>query len=585
MSGIAYTCIHESTSRGSLKIYTLVRYRLLVLLSVLVFVSCKRDIGPDTSQLFCYNEANGISSLDPALASYQAAGWAGTQLFNSLVDLDTALVPQPCLAQSWEIADSGCTWTFHLRTDVSFHTDPCFGSRGTRRMKAEDVRYSIERIIHAKSKSPGLWVFRRRIVGADDFYRASQQGQEKHCSGIKVLDDSTLQFRLVSAYAPFLQLLCMPYAWVVPREAIEFYGQDFGRHPVGTGPFCFDHWTTDVELLLKKNTTYFRFDSAGQRLPYVQGVRISFIKDSKTEFLEFRSGNVDVLSSIDPSIAPAVVDEGGTLREAFRQYQIQQACAQSVEYYGILLDTTIGAGHQSMLARSRYLRQALNYAIDRERIVRYVLNGKGKAATHGVLPPGLPGFDESTRGYDYDPERARQLLAKAGFPAGKGLPVLTLQMGNSARTVSVAEAIQQMWKEIGVQLEIKQVDFPQHLEMVSSSKLQLWRTSWIGDYPDPENFLALFYSGFHSPNGPNTTHYKSTVADSLYTLALSPLLSSEQRFALYRQMERMIIEESPWIFLYYSRIERLLQPSIHGLSLDGADRLVLETVRKSTTGR
>jgi ABC-type transport system substrate-binding protein len=177
------------------------------------------------------------------------------------------------------------------------------------------------------------------------------------------------------------------------------------------------------------------------------------------------------------------------------------------------------------------------------------------------------------------------LLTKAGYPGGAGLPAVTLQMGNSARTVSVGEAIQQMWKEIGVTVNLKQVDFPQHLEMVSASKLALWRTSWIGDYSDPENFLALFASEFFSPSGPNTTHYKRTSIDSLYGLIASSPVSSEQRYRWVHEAERQILEDCPWVFLYYPVIQRLVQPNVTGLPIDGSDRLVLERVRKIRSSR
>ncbi len=581
MSEFAYRQRGQGSLAGSLKIYTLVFGRIVCFWLLLWAVGCKPQLVQSDAQFFHYNEANGIASLDPALASYQAASWAGKQLFSSLVDLDSSLKVVPSVAQSWQISQDGLRWTFHLRTDVRFHNDRCFASGQGRILRASDVQFSIERVLRASTRSPGQWVFRDRLKGAAAFITQSRLSVNDHCEGIQILNDSTIVFTLQQPYAPFLQLLSMPYAWIVPQEALSYYGPDFGRHPVGTGPFVFDHWTSDVELVLKRNSEYFKVDADGHRLPYLEGIHISFIKDGKTEFLEFRSGNVDMISSLDPSIAPSVIDPSGHLRDAFHDYQLQQCCAHSIEYYGILLDTTVAEGQHSVVARNVRVRQALNYAIDRERIIRYVLNGKGRAATYGVLPPGFPGFSEHTIGYGYDPERARQLLAAAGFPAGKGLPPLVLQMGNSARTVSVAEAIQQMWKEIGVQLSIRQVDFPQHLEMVSSSKLQLWRTSWIGDYPDPENFFALFYSGFRSPIGPNTTHYTSARVDSLYTRALSPLLREEERFELYHQLEQEVVSDSPWIFLYYPIIQRLLQPSIRGLSLDGADRLVLETVRKS----
>jgi len=372
----------------------------------------------------------------------------------------------------------------------------------------------------------------------------------------------------------------MPYAWVVPREAIDYYGDEFGRHPVGTGPFRMDHWTQDIELVMRRNERYFKTDVRGQRLPYLERVSVSFMRDTKSEFVEFRKGRLDVLAALDPSIATAVVQADGSLQQAFAGYTLQQVCAQSIEYYGILLDTLTEVGRSTPLARSRLLRQALNYAIDRERIVRYVLHGKGVPAHHGVIPPGMPGYSPDVIGYSYDPERARKLLQQAGFTGGKGLPPLTLQMGNSARTVSVGEAIQQMWKEIGVDVSLKQVDFPQHLEMVSSSKLPLWRTSWIGDYADPENFLALFYSGFRSPSGPNTTHYVHHSVDSLYELIVGSQTSSEQRFGWVHEAERQVLEDCPWIFLYYPVIQRLVQPNVIGLPIDGSDVLVLERVRK-----
>ncbi len=579
MSGIAHTCIHRSRSTGSLTIHTLV----IILISALLCNSCHHEQRFDAST-FRFNDASGIQSLDPALASYQSAIWAGTQLYNGLVELDSALQVQPALARSWSVDTSGCEWIFHLRTDVYFHEDSCFGDMRTRRLRSSDVQFSFERVIDAATASPGLWVFRKRVVGAEDYYQSTRRRVASHCQGIECIDDSTIRVRLVRPFAPFLKLLSMPYGWVIPPEAVSWYKKDFGRHPVGTGPFRFRHWNQDVAMDFVRNDRYFKRDEKGIQLPYLDAVHISFSHDTKTEFLEFRSGELDVMTSIDPTIASAVVTSDGKLRDGFQHYQLQQCCAQLVEYYGILLDTNRGAGQHSVLSRSPLLRQALNYAIDRERIVRYVLNGKGSATLHGILPPGTPGYSLETKGYSYDPDKARQLLAKAGYPGGKNLPPFILQMGTSARTVSVGEAVQQMWKEIGVSVDIRQVDFPTHLDMISSSQLQLWRTSWIGDYPDPENFLALFYSGFHSPNGPNTTHYRDPRVDSLYELALQSRWTENERYTMYHEIENIVVEDCPWIFLYDNIIQRLVQPGIDGLPLDGADRLVLERVRKSRPG-
>ncbi len=555
----------------------------IAIISCLFIVSCGGHRASDEQSLtsFTYNEPDGIASLDPAVASYQAATWANTHVFNGLVELDTNLGIAPCIASSWEVDDAGRRWTFHLRTDVWFHTDACFGSDSTRRVTAEDVRYSIERICDARTKSTGLWAFRSRIVGADVFHQHSRAGRSGHISGITVVDDSTITITLTEPFAPFLAVLTMPYGSIVPKEAVERYGADFGQHPVGTGPFRFERWVPDVELTLARNERYFKVDTRGKRLPYLTSVHITFLRDVKNEFLEFTRGRYDVVSSVDGSFAPSVYDVDGTLKPPYTKFRIHRAAAHSIEYYGIMLDTTYPAARAVPLASQRLLRQALNYAIDRHRIVTYVLHGRGIPAHHGVLPPTMPGFSDTVRGYQYDADRARDLLAQAGYPYGKGLPQLLLQLGNNPRTASVAEAIQEMWREIGVKVELRQVDFPQHLSQVRSGELAMWRTSWMGDYPDPENFLALFTSQNFSPSGPNTTHTRRADLDDLYTRALSPKLTFSERAALYHEMERIVLEESPWIFLYHDVLIRLTQPNVQGFLLDGSGRLLLERVYKT----
>ncbi|MCS7169032.1 MAG: ABC transporter substrate-binding protein, partial [Candidatus Kapabacteria bacterium] len=529
---------------------------------------------------FLYNEAEGITSLDPAHMSYMSAIWVGTQLYNGLVEFDTALRVVPCLARAWSRDATGRLWCFVLRRDVFFHDDPCFGGK-PRRFRAADVKFSFERICDARTRSPGLWVFWGKIVGVEEFHAATLRGERlpEGVRGIRVVDDTTVEIELQRPFAPFLSLLTMPYCWIVPEEAVRSYGKDFFRHPVGTGPFRLLEWQPDVRLVLLRNERYFKVDATGTRLPYLDSVVVRFLRDPRTAFWEFQQGRLDMVSGIDPSLLPAVLTPDGRLRPEFAHYQLLSSPAYAIEYYGIMLDTTTEGGRASPLARSRLLRQALNYAIDRQRIVRHVLYGLAEPAHYGVLPPGFPGFSPGTVGYRYDPQRARQLLAAAGFPNGEGLPVLTLQLGISPRTLSVAEAVQQQLAEMGIRVELRQVSFPQHLAMVREGRCMLWRTNWIADYLDPENFLALFYSGYRAPDGPNTTRVRLVEVDSLYDRALAEV-EAERRFQLYRQIERRVLDEAPWIFLYYPRLVRLLQPTVAGMYLDGSDRLVLEQVRK-----
>lgn len=543
---------------------------ILFLGIITILASCVRTtVHEADANTFRYNEPDGIASLDPAVASYQSAVWATGQLYNGLVELDSNLSIAPCLATSWSLDEGGKRWTFHLRTDVWFHTDTCFAVAGlpkkTRTVNASDVVYSIRRIYDGSARSTGAWVYRDRI------------------SQIVAVDDSTVQITLTSPFAPFLAVLTMPYGYIVPHEAIEYYGNDFGQHPVGTGPFQFKKWVQDVAVDLHRNPLYFKRSASGVQLPFLDGVRITFLRDTKSEFLEFLHHGYDIVTSVDGAIAPSVYDATGTLREPYQHLRLLRAPALSVEYYGILLDTTKPGAHQSPLATNRLLRQALNYAIDRHRIVTYVLHGRGIPTHHGFLPPSLPGYSDSVRGYRFDPDLAKQLLARAGYPGGKGLPTLLLQLGHNPRTASVAEAVQEQWKDIGVNVELRQVDFPQHLSQVRAGELPMWRTSWIGDYPDPENFLSLFTSANRAPAGPNTTHLCSAKLDSLFNAALLPSLSTEQRNALYRQMQDDIVEQSPWIYLYHDVLIRLTHDNIHGLTIDGTGRLLLEQVRKTSS--
>lgn len=545
-----------------------------------LLLSCGKHSLPPSPDTFCYNEPDGLLSLDPAMAGYRSAIWTSTHLFNGLVELGPNSTIMPCIARQWETDPSGLEWTFTLRTDVWFHDDPCFGPATTRRVTAADVRYSIERICDARTKSTGLWVFRTRIDGAQEFFENTKRGIDGSIRGIRIVNDSVVRIRLTKPFAPFLAILTMPYACIIPREAVQRYGAEFGRHPVGTGPFAFARWKPDIELSLTRNPRYFKVDSVGTRLPYLKTVAITFLRDPKSEFLEFTHGHLDFVSSIDGSFESTILRDNGTLQPPYDVYQLYRAAAQSVEYYGILLDTTYAAAKAVPLARQRLLRQALNYAIDRHRIVTYLLHGRGIPAQYGVLPPTMPGFSDSVRGYRYDPDLARRLLAQAGYPNGSGLPPLLLQLGNSERTASVAEAVQAMWHDVGINVELRQVDFPQHLSMVRAGELAMWRTSWIGDYPDPENFLALFVSANCPPNGPNTTRVRRTDLDSLYEVARTPRLSAPERYALYHRMERIVLDECPWVFLYYNVNMWLAQPNVRGLTLDGSERLTLERVFK-----
>jgi len=547
-------------------------------LAALLTGGCGRTGNSATSNTFAYNEIEDLNTLDPARTSARAPWWVGGQIFVGLVGLDSSLAPIPLIAKSWSTSDDGKRWTFNLRNDVFFADDPCFPDGKGRRVTAEDIRYSFERICNPGTASTGFWVFRGKVRGAEEFYASPAAGT--HVSGFGVPNDTTFEMELIEPSPLVLSLLSMPYCFIVPREAVEKYGNDFFRHPVGAGPFRLAEWKTGERLVLTRNPRYFERDAAGKQLPYLDSVKVSFITDKKTEFVEFQQGHLDAVTSIDPAFLDQVfTPDGNGLVGEYAKFRLYTVPSMSIEYYGIMLDKNAPGANGSVLVDNRFLRRAINYAIDRESIVRYVLHGQAIPATHGPIPPGIPGYS-GVEGYRFDREMARKLLDSAGYPGGKGAPELSLQISESERVIAVAQAIQEQLNAVGIRLKINRVSPAQHRSMAADGKLPFWRANWMADYPDAENFLALFYSKYASPSGSNTTRFANATVDSLYRAALAPGLTTEQRSLIYGAAERIVLDQAPWIFIYHSSIQRLTQPGIEGYSVDPLDRLVLTNVRK-----
>src|SRR6266496_4251688 len=362
--------------------------------------------------IFHYNEQTGIASLDPAFAKNQSIMWAVHQLYSTLVEIDKDLNIVPSIAKSWEISGDRRMYTFHLRNDVFFHDDVAFTFKKGRQLIAQDVVYSLSRIIDKQTASPGAWIFNNKIDSMN---------------GFRPINDSTFQLKLIRPYTPILGILSMQYCSIVPKEAVEKYGSDFRRHPVGTGPFGFVAWEERQALILKKNKNYFEKDSAGNRLPYLDGIKISFYDSKATEFLLFRQKQLDFINDMESSFKDEMLTKRGELRKNWEgKIVLQTHPYLNIEYLGILVDSSNELVKNSPL-RSRKIRQAINYGFDRRKMILYLRNSLGTPAESGFVPAGLPSFDSSkVKGYDYDPGKCKQLLAEAGFPGGNGLPPVRL---------------------------------------------------------------------------------------------------------------------------------------------------------------
>ena len=469
----------------------------------------------------------------------------------------------PCIASTWNVSDEGKVYIFHLRKDVYFQDSPVFPGNKGRKVVAGDVVYSFNRITDPKVISPGLWIF-NYVVKTGNVYDFSAP------------DDSTFRIRLKQPFPPFLGILTMIYCSVVPHEAITWFGQDFRKNPVGTGPFQFKLWKEGVKLVLLKNPHYFESDH-GKQLPYLDAISITFLADKQSAFLEFVKGKLDFMSGIDPSYKDEVLTREGSLKPGFtKKFKMIVQPYLNTEYLGFLTDPRMDAAKNSPL-KIKQVRQAINYSFDRRKMIEYLRNNSGTPGLFGMIPKGMPAFDSTVTRYDYDPAKARELLGKAGFPDGRGLPPVTLS--TTSDYLDICKYIQHQAGEVGIDIRIDITPPAALKEMKAQAKLPFFRASWIADYPDEENYLSLFYSRNFCPQGPNYSHFTNIAFDRLYEKAMACTVDSERR-VYYHYMEKLVMDDAPIVVLYYDQVLRFVQNSVDGLGPDPMNLLTLKRVVK-----
>jgi ABC-type transport system substrate-binding protein len=473
-------------------------------------------------------DLDDVPTLDPA-HGYDTRSWQFEEMiFDTLIDYDDEGRIVAELAAAWEVSADGLTYTFQLRPGVRF-------SNG-RELTPADVRYSIERIVEPRTGSIGAEFF-RGLVGAE------RCDGERPCSidGIELLGGHALRFRLGAFDPVFLHKLTMPFAAVVPREEVEKTGVDFGRRPVGTGPFRLREWSPGRRILVVRNEDYF---VAG--IPKVAGVEMLLGVTDEVAWLKYDTGALDALE-LPPSEVP-------------------QARTHPVHSSRLVDITTMRTSYLGMNCLTPpftdvRVRRAINHAVDREKTVR-LLYGTAVAA-RSILPPNMPGHDAEASGYRRDPEAARRLLTEAGYGGGFAT---TLWVRSDPSTLRVAQGVQQDLAGIGVKLTIKAVAWGALLEAVRSERsVPLFLLGWEADFPDPSNFLeVLFHSRSIGSN--NNTHCTDAELDRILDEAAQRREPSA-RFALLRRAERLIIDAAPWAFLYYPKTFYVLHPRLRDFRL------------------
>lgn len=528
---------------------------LLLPILIAITIRCNNRIN-NKRDVFHMNISAGLTSLDPAFSKDQATMWCDNQIYNGLVQINEKLEVEPCIAKRWKISNDGLTYEFILRNDVYFHDDDIFANGKGRKVVASDFVYSFHRLIDSTVASTGGWLFNDKVDKKNPF---------------EALNDTTFIIHLKVPFHPMLGMLTLQYCSVVPKEIVAHYGKDFRAHPVGTGPFKLVRWEENNVLILTKNENYFERDSSGTKLPYLKGVRISFVADRGTEFLQFSQGKLDFITGLDVSYKDKLLSRTGALLPEWKnEIVFEKMPYLNTEYLGI----SMGKQPNEAL-KNKKVRQAINYAIDRKKMIAYLRNGIGESAENGIIPKGVPCFDAvAVKGYTYDVAKAKQLLIEAGYPNGKGIGEIKV-FSNPTYNDLITNIANEL-ANIGISCKIENTPATFLREAMRKNEVEFFRASWIGDYPDGENYLALFYSKNGAP--PNYTFYKNPEYDKLYEAAMKET-DAAKTCELYHKMEQIIIEDAPVVPLFYDEVTRFIQKNVSGLKPNAMNLVVLKEVK------
>ncbi|MDK7674647.1 ABC transporter substrate-binding protein [Weeksella virosa] len=529
-------------------IYHKYKYCLTIIFLALLS-GCTTENKVDDSMIFRLNRYDNISSLDPIQARTQANNWACNLLYNSLVKIDYNLNIQPDIAKNWSISEDGKTYTFLLRDDVFFHRHPAFGKDSTRAVIASDFTFSFDRLKDPKNNGSGGWIM-------------------SNIESYKALNDSVFQIQLKEAFPPFLGLISMKYASVVPKELFTDGENSFTQNPIGTGPFQFKIWVDNVKMVLRKNPLYFEYDDKNKRLPYLDAVNITFLPEKNSEFLELIKGNLDMMADLDPSYKDEILSANGELNSKYsHQIRLIKEPYLSTVYFSFYLDD----GKEI----DKRLRQAMNYGIDKQKIIRYLMKGQGFAADGGFIPKGLAGHS-AKNGYPYDPKKAKSLIDsyRKEYPNGTTIELTTVQ-----EYVDVCEYFAAEMAKIGLKINVNVVPGPTMREGKSTGKFAFFRANWGADYADAENFLSLFYSKNFAPEGPNYSHFRSPEFDQLYYQSFLEN-NADKRAKIYERLDYIMMQEAPIVPLFYDQTALFTNKKVKNLRMSPIKLLDLTRVYK-----
>lgn len=412
------------------------------------------------------------------------------QIFENLLRIDTKTMrPVPSLAKEIKLDESGKIYTLTIRDEVYFHEDPVFEGK-RRKLNVNDVKFSLEMACSNLPINKAAFLLSTKIKGAKKFFNRSKKVLPKSgVQGIKILNDSTLQIELVEPFSGFKEILAHPNLGIIAPEAYLVYGNEMGKHPIGTGPFKLKK-QSDVTIELARNEFYWRKDRWKNQLPYLDGILVRFSDNKKNELNDFQNEKLDCVLDIP-------VDQIGYLLGSLQDAQKGENVMHKVLSEPSMSMIFIGFACQSKEFSDIRVRQAFNMVVDKNQVVNQYLSGEGWPAKNGFIPP-LDFFpNDDIKPLNYNVAEAQKLLAEAGYPKGKNFPELEVyvngELGDPNYNMTKG-VIDQINKNLGVNLSVKLCSAKERDLAVANGKAKLWRAGWIADYPNPESFLSLFYS-------------------------------------------------------------------------------------------
>ena len=514
----------------------------------------------------------GPGSLDPVLGSTVYDNRAASNVYETLVQYKYLKRPyelEPLLLEEMPTTEDSVTWRFTLKKGIQFHDDPCFPDGKGRELVADDVLYSWKRLADPAYELKSWWIIKGMIKGLDELKDAAMAANELDydapVAGMRKIDDHTFEIELNEPRYSFMWKIAQFQLSVVPREAVETYGTGFSRHPVGTGPFLMkeEDWITNKSMVFTRNPNYHPsyypnewqpedeelglHEAAGKQLPFIDRVEITFFVQENPMWLEFKAGKLDYTQVPAENYLEAFQKRRQKLKKEFREKGIVGHAVPLLDFIfrAFNMEDPLVGGYGE---KQRKLRQAIALATDLYEFNSYFYNNIN-VVYDGMIPPGLDGYPEKGRGpiswAEADLERAKELLAEAGYPGGEGLPVIDYYTSLSGNIPEQAELFKRQLSKIGVQLNLRLSNFAQLIEAVDKKKAPMFSFAWSSDYPDAENNLALFYGPNEAP-GSNHFNYKRAEYDAMYEKIL-PMAPSAERTELFQKMTQMVMEDVPYI--------------------------------------